>query len=671
MKRHVGWLLAATGFLLLQTSAAVASGRVDPVLPDDARVLQEDTWGRTVSGIPFITPAGWSVEASGRRVLMQVPADDARIAIVDVDSGPAEQAIARAWKAYRPTEAATLRSRRDRPLRDGWSSIQSYTYGSDEGPDRFLRAQLLQAGDTWIAVIIDMPATVMDRREPQVTRVLSSLRARDYVPDTLVGRKVQTFDAARIARLVQFVEDARVRLGIPGIGLGVVQDGEVKYAGGLGVREVGGDLKVDASTRFLTASITKPLTSLMLAKLVDAGKLEWDAPAAKMLPSFRVGDATLSQRLQVRHMICACSGIPAHDMEAAFSGDEMSPDDVLGVLAGIQPTARIGELYQYSNLMAVAGGYLGGHVAHAGLPLDQAYDRAMQELVFDPLGMAATTFDFDAAMQGNVASPHATTLDGETVVADMGLNRTSIVMRPDGGAWSNVEDLTRYLQMELAGGRLADGRRYIGTAALQERMKGQVARGGVEQWYGMGLKTDRRHGILQVTHGGSMPGYQAEMTWLPESNAGYVLLTNADAGVALRSVLVDRFRELLFDLAPEAEAALAAMPPRMEAERKEHRATLTVPLAAETLQALAPVYAHPVLGTIRVVTERSKTWFDAGGWRTQVASVASEGGIVLESITPGSAGFRFTASAVEDTRALVLDDGQRSYTFREEKHGVR
>ena len=671
MKRHVGWLLAATGFLLLQTSAAVASGRVDPVLPDDARVLQEDTWGRTVSGIPFITPAGWSVEASGRRVLMQVPADDARIAIVDVDPGPAEQAIARAWKAYRPAEAATLRSRRDRPLRDGWSSIQGYTYGSDEGPDRFLRAQLLQAGDTWIAVIIDMPATVMDRREPQVTRVLSSLRARDYVPDTLVGRKVQTFDAARIARLVQFVEDARVRLGIPGIGLGVVQDGEVKYAGGLGVREVGGDLKVDASTRFLTASITKPLTSLMLAKLVDAGKLEWDAPAAKMLPSFRVGDATLTQRLQVRHMICACSGIPAHDMEAAFSGDEMRPDDVLGVLAGIQPTARIGELYQYSNLMAVAGGYLGGHVAHAGLPLDQAYDRAMQELVFDPLGMAATTFDFDAAMQGNVASPHATTLDGETVVADMGLNRTSIVMRPDGGAWSNIEDLNRYLQMELAGGRLADGRRYIGTAALQERMKGQVARGGVEQWYGMGLKTDRRHGILQVTHGGSMPGYQAEMTWLPESNAGYVLLTNADAGVALRSVLVDRFRELLFDLAPEAEAALAAMPPRMEAERKEHRATLTLPLAAETLQALAPVYAHPVLGTIRVVTERSKTWFDAGGWRTQVASVASDSGVVLESITPGLAGFRFTASAVDDARTLVLDDGQRSYTFREEQHGVR
>ena len=671
MKRHVWWLLAATGFLLLETGTAAASGRADPALADDAQVLQEDAWDRTVSGVRFITPAGWNAETSGRRILMQVPTDDARIALLDVDAGTADQAMAKAWKLYRPAFAPTLRNSRDRPLRNGWSSIHGYTYESAEDPARILRAQLLHEGDTWVVVIIDIPATVMDRREPQVTRVLSSLRPNAYVPETLVGRQVQTLDAARIASLVRFVKNARVRLGIPGIGLGVVQDGEVKYAGGLGIREIGSDENVDASTRFLTASITKPLTSLMLAKLVDAGKLDWDAPVAQVLPSFKVGDPALTQRLRVRHMICACSGIPAQDMEGTFSGDEMGPDDVLGVLAGIKPTARIGELYQYSNLMAVAGGYLGGHVAYPGLPLDQAYDRAMQELVFDPLGMTATTFDFDAAMQGNFASPHATTIDGDTVVADMGINRMSIVMRPDGGAWSNVDDLTRYLQMELASGLHADGHRYIGTAALQERLKGQVARGGVEQWYGMGLKTDRRLGILQVTHGGSMSGYQAEMTWLPENNAGYVLLTNADAGVELRNVLVDRFRELLFDLEPVAEAALAAMPPRIDAERKEHRATLTLPLAAETLRALAPVYTHHVLGTIRLVSEGSKTWFDAGGWRTQVASVTSGEATVLESISPGSAGFRFTVSTIEGARALVLDDGQRSYTFLEEPTGVR
>ena len=60
MKRHVWWLLAATGLLLLVTGTAAASGRADPALPNDAQVLQEDAWGRTVSGVRFITPAGWS-----------------------------------------------------------------------------------------------------------------------------------------------------------------------------------------------------------------------------------------------------------------------------------------------------------------------------------------------------------------------------------------------------------------------------------------------------------------------------------------------------------------------------------------------------------------------------------------------------------------------------------
>ena len=665
MKPSAWWLLAATGLLLLQPLHAVASGRGDPAAGQGAQVLQEDAWGRTDSGVGYITPAGWIADRTGTAILMRTATDDARLAILDVEAGNAEQAIARAWKDYRPSATPTLRSSRERPLRNGWSSIHGYTYESAGDPGRVLRANVLREGDTWIVAIIDIPAALMDRREPQVTRVLSSLRPKGYVPETLVGRKAQTLDAARIASLVQFVEDARTRLEIPGIGLGVVQDGEVKYAGGFGLRTIGSAEKVDASTRFLTASVTKPLTSLLLAKLVDGGKLDWDAPAVQVLPSFRVGDPALTQRLRVRHLLCACSGIPAQDMEGIFSGDEMDAEEVLGVLARVEPTAPIGELYQYSNLMAVAAGFLGGHVAHPGLPFDQAYDRAMQELVFDPLGMKATTFDFDAAMQGNFASPHGTTVEGDTVVADMGYNRMSIPMRPDGGAWSNVEDLTRYLQMELSTGTLADGRRYIGAGALQERMKGQVARGGVDQWYGMGLKTDRRQGILQVTHGGSMAGYQAEITWLPENNVGYVLLMNADAGVQLRGLFADRFLELLFDLEPRAAASLEALPSSMEAERKEHRATLTVRLEADTLQALAPVYTHPELGTIRVVADGANTWFDFGGWRTQVASVTGDEGMVLESISPSVGGFRFTLSIDEGTRSLVLDDGQRAYTFLE------
>ncbi|RNF83074.1 serine hydrolase domain-containing protein [Montanilutibacter psychrotolerans] len=666
MKRRDWWPLAALGFLLLQTGSAVAFDGAAPALGLQSAPLQEEAWQRTPSGVQYTTLAGWTTEASGSAIFMSKPEDDARMAIVEVDARTADDAVALAWKRYRSDAQPTLRGSRARPSRNGWLLVQTYDYASAEAPGRILRAQVLHEGSAWVVVIMDLPAAVMQRREAQVTRLLSSIRAKNYVPETLVGRQARDLDPARIAALVQFVEEARISLDIPGLALGVVQRGEVKYAGGLGIRQVGSDEKVDASTRFLTASVTKPLTSLMLAKLVDMGRLDWDTPAVQVLPSFKVGDAELTKRIRVRHMLCACTGIPPQDMEWVLFGDEMTPEDVLGVLGGVAPTARTGELYQYSNLMAAAGGYLGGQVSHAGLPLGAAYDRAMQALVFDPLGMASTTFDYDVALKGNVALPHGTTIDGDTVVSSMGYNRMSIPMRPDGGAWSNINDMTRYLQMELSSGRLPDGGRYIGEAALLERQKGQVARGGVDQWYGMGLKADRRLGIQQVFHGGSMAGYQAEVYWLPENNAGYVLLMNADVGVHLRGLLADRFLEILFDIDRNAVTTLKALPATLMQERAEQRAQLRVPLDSTTLERLAPAYVHPVLGTIRIVRDGPKTWFDFDGWRTEVAMTPpSDEGQVLESISPSVAGFQFTLTQVDGARALVLNDPPNTYTFVE------
>ncbi|SFK53312.1 serine hydrolase domain-containing protein [Lysobacter sp. cf310] len=664
MKRRRWWPLAALGCLLLQTGAATAFDGIAPATSTQAGVLREDAWNRTVSGVRYITPAGWTAQAQGPAIVMRTPTEDARIALVDVVAHTAEEAVASAWRHYRPAGAPRLRDARDRPLRAGWSSIRSYDYESAQDPNRVVRAQVLHEGETWIVAIMDLPSESMSRREAQVTRVLSSLRAKTYVPDTLAGKRAHELDADRIATLLRFLEDARSRLGIPGLALGVVQNDEVKYAGGLGVRKVGSADKVDASTRFLIASVTKPLTSLMLAKLVDMGKLDWDAPAARLLPSFKVGDPALTQRIRVRNLLCACTGIPAQDMEWVLSGDELDPDDVLGLLATVKPTAEIGELYQYSNLMAVSAGYLGAHVAHPELPLGEGYDRTMQELVFDPLGMRATTFDFALAQRGNFASPHGTTIDGEVAVAAMGYNLMSIPMRPDGGAWSNIDDLTRYLRMELASGRLPQGGRYIGEQALHERLKGQVARGGVDQWYGMGLKTDRRAGILQVVHGGSMAGYQAEIFWLPENDVGYVLLMNADAGAQVRGFFADRFIELLFDVDRGAAATLDALPARLRREREEHRVELA-PLDAPTLRRLAPMYSHPTLGSIRIVMEGTSTWFDFGGWRTEVLMTRDEADTVIESISPSVAGFRFTVTQRDGVRALVLDDEQRTYRFLE------
>jgi CubicO group peptidase (beta-lactamase class C family) len=107
----------------------------------------------------------------------------------------------------------------------------------------------------------------------------------------------------------------------------------------------------------------------------------------RLLPSFKLGDADTTSKVLVKHLICACTGMPRQDLEWLLEFQDLTPEGAMKVLATMQPTSSFGELFQYSNPMAAAAGYIGGHVVYPELELGMAYDRAMQTYVFDPLGM--------------------------------------------------------------------------------------------------------------------------------------------------------------------------------------------------------------------------------------------------------------------------------------------
>jgi CubicO group peptidase (beta-lactamase class C family) len=620
----------------------------------------------TPSGTPFLAPAGWTVHRLTEATVLRAPDGHAQIAVADTRDVEPDTAAAIIWERLRPGRAPRAPESVARPSQFGWDEVRALRYEGPGDAALLTAARAMRRGDQWTLLLLDIPDSVMAIREPQVTRVISSIRAPGFAPMTLVGKQAHELDAARLRLLVDFLDTARRQLDIPGLALGVVQGGEVKYAGGLGVREHGKSDPVTADTLFLSASITKPLTSLLLARLVDRGKLSWDSPAADVLPQFRVGDEVRSREILVRHLLCSCTGIPARDMEWIFAGETMKARDVLNVIASTSPTAGIGELYQYSNLLAAAGGILAGHVAYPRLPLDAGYDRAMQRLVFDPLNMKRTTFDFARAQRGNHARPHGATLDGRIQTIPMHFNQAADAMRADGGAWSSVNDLSRYLQMELAGGLLPNGRRFIGRDALLERQRPQVARGGLDQWYGMGLKTDRQRGILQVRHGGNMAGFQGELFWLPEFDTGFVLLMNSDLGSHVRSPFVDRFVEVLFDTDLGATGSLAAVPDLIRRDRDETREGLDVPPPDTAARLLAAGYVNGQLGRIDVRRKGDAIWLDFGGWDSEVgARAVGDDRYILETVSPGVQGYRFTLSARSGVSELVLDDAPRTYTFVE------
>jgi CubicO group peptidase (beta-lactamase class C family) len=456
------------------------------------------------------------------------------------------------------------------------------------------------------------------------------------------------------------------QLRVPGVAFSLIDGGKVVFQGGLGVRELGKAARIDADTLFLAASNTKPMTALLLAQLADEKKLRWDQPVAQIYPGFKLGDPETTRQVLVKHLVCACTGLPRQDLEWLFEFRQATPAGSMALLGTMQPTSRFGEVYQYSNLMAAAAGYIGAAIVAPKRELGAAYDQALRDRIFLPLGMKNTTFDFARVQKGNYARPHGSDVDGKPSPARMDINYSIVPVRPAGGMWTSARDLSRYVQMELAQGKLASGKRLVSQENLLARWTPQVPV-SEDVAYGMGLIVDNRWGVQILRHGGSMPGYRSDMMWLPEHGVGAVILTNSRNGGALLAPFLRRLVEVLFDGKSEAAEQLAIAAAQIEASVAKTRERLVIPPDSAEAGKLAAYYLSPALGGLAVRREASALVFDLGEWRSTVASRKNDDGTTsFITIDPTVGRFNFVASARAGKRALLIRAGQHEYAFTEE-----
>jgi CubicO group peptidase (beta-lactamase class C family) len=635
--------------------AAVASARADRLAADSPRTTQ--------NGATFTAPGGWAISGAPSLVLLEPPEADSKVAIVSVKAANANDAVAAAWTAYRPDAQRPLRVATPRPARDGWEERHVFDFETSPNERMTVFAVAMRSGDSWTVMLVDATDPTFERRQSQIVLMRDSLRPKGYVRESFAGRTAQPLDAGRIAKLEQFIVLAQEQLRIPGVGLGLVQGGHIIFEGGFGVRELGGSQRVDANTRFLVASNTKAMTTLLLAKLVDADKLAWEMPVTQAYPAFKLGSAETTREVRLKHLVCACTGLPRQDMEWLFQFRDATPESIMQMLETIQPTTKFGEVYQYSNNLAAAAGYVAAHTLAPGRELGAAYDEGMEKLIFGPLEMTSSTFDFAVAMAGNLAQPHADDVDGHVARARMDINYAVVPIRPAGGMWTNVHDLLHYVQMELAGGMLPDGKRYVSTENLLARRAPQVAY-GENAWYGMGLETDRTWGVAVVHHGGSMIGYKSDMLFLPDYGVGAVLLTNSDNGVYMLRPFMRRLLEVLFDGKPEAQEDVAYRAQQITAELAKARERLVIPADPAIAARTAATYRSAELGQVAVFLKGGALIVDVGEWQSAVASRLNDDGThSLITIDPGYDGFEFVVGDRAGKRILTLRDSQHEYVL--------
>ncbi len=622
--------------------------------------VTEDTPKTTVAGNPFTAPKDWSISVKGLATILETPEGDSWLAIVDVRAKSPDAARDLAWSAYKPDHKWAIEAATTGPDKDGWTQITQYSYLVSPNEKRAIAAAAMFANDTWTVVILDFALATAGKRGSQLGLVFETLLPKGGRQESFAGKKPHPLDKDRIAKLTNFVEESMSTLGVPGVSLGLIENGKVVFSGGFGLRAIGKPAKPDGDTKYMIASNSKSFTTLMLAKLVDAKKLTWETPATTALPEFKLGDADTTSKVQIKHLICACTGMPRQDIEWILEFKDRTPASVITALGNMQPTTKFGELFQYSNVMAAAAGFLGGHVAFPKLELGKAYDEAMRTLVFGPLGMKATTLDYKLAQSGNFATPHSLDLDGKTVPALNILNYAVIPVRPAGAVWSSVNDVLKYVAMELAEGKLSDGKQYISKEPLLARRTKQVAIGKTGA-YGMGLFIDTEQDVTVVHHGGDVFGFHSDMLWLPEHGIGAVILTNGDLGNAIRDQVKRRLLELLFDGKEEAAVNIAQTKKRFVQGLDVTRKQLTVPPDATEAAKLATRYTNPSLGSIDVIKKGTTVTFDFGEFTSDVASKKNpDGSITFITTTPSLTGLEFVVGAA---KTLVLHDEQHEYVF--------
>jgi CubicO group peptidase (beta-lactamase class C family) len=650
-------------------TADLSTGSPESPPPAAARseTLTADTPRTTTTGNPFIAPAGWSIAVRGDATLLAAPEGDSSIALVDVRTGDADAAVKATWAAYKGEAKWPVKVASDAPPKDGWTDRRSYVYDVPPNEKRVVRATTQRANGIWTVVLLDVAAAVAEKRLAQIQLIQGGLLPRGGERESFAGRRAHELDPARLAELTRFVESSQQTLGVPGVAFGILQNGKVVFAGGSGVRELGKPAKVDRDTLFMIGSNTKALTTLLLAKLVDDNRLTWDTPVASTMPNFKLGDDATTRSVLIRHLICACTGLPRQDLDWIFEYKGVTPATVVASLGTMQPTSKFGEMFQYSNLLAAVAGYVAARVADPKLELGASYDRAMQTLVFDPLGMKASTFDYARVLRGNAARPHRMALDGKPTAIPVDLNYSIIPVRPAGAAWSSVTDMLKYVAMELAEGTLPGGKRYIAKDVLLARRAPQVSI-GKDVTYGMGLIVETTYGTLLVHHGGATFGYHSDMMWLPEHGIGAVILTNGDLGAVLHGQFRRKLFEILFDGKPEAEATVAAAAKTRLDELATERSKLVVPADPAEVARLAPRYRNASLGELTVRKAGGTTLFDMGEWKTEVATRKNADSTVsFVTVGPELIGQNFVVGATPaGKRTLTLRDAQHEYVFEAE-----
>ena len=316
------------------------------------------------------------------------------------------------------------------------------------------------------------------------------------------------------------VEKRRQELGIPGMSLVIVKDGEIVFMKGFGYKDFEGKVPVTPDTQFPIGSATKAFTSLSVLMSADEGKLSLDDSPKKYLPYFKMYDPETDKNMTVRDLMAHTSGLNRTDL-AMITG-RLTRQELIQVAGDAKPMAKLRERWFYQNIMFAAAGEVVANVQKT------TWEKFVPKRIFKPLGMTNSTMsmsemekakDYSFGYEYNFDTKETRRLPFREIDA----------VAPAGSINSSARDMSKWITFVMNGGSVG-GTRLVSEKGFDEWTKNQmnITPDG-KMAYGLGWFLRQWNGLKVVEHGGNIDGFNSLVAMIPEKKLGFVMLTNVSA----------------------------------------------------------------------------------------------------------------------------------------------
>ncbi len=322
-----------------------------------------------------------------------------------------------------------------------------------------------------------------------------------------------------------------------GIGIAVIQDGEVTHLKGYGIRSADSGGQVDENTLFAIASNSKAFTTTALGILADQGKLSWDDKVIDHVPEFRMYAPFVTENFTIVDLLTHRSGLGlgAGDLMFFPPGADFTVDDVLRSFQYQKPVSAFRTKYDYDNLLYIVAGQIIHRLS------GKSWDQFVEDEIMAKLGMKNSAGIYqNITNNANVAMPHS--IEDNKIRQVETYKKKNGSMAAAGGIYSSIKDMSKWVMMHLNKGAYGDS---LNQTLISERnhkelwkIRTNIYNDPYGNWvynshykgYGLGFFLEDQNGYTVIDHSGGLPGMLSMVTIIPELNAGIVVLTNSDPG---------------------------------------------------------------------------------------------------------------------------------------------